>query len=152
MESQLPRSAKLTFKLLLIGLAYSTSPDFLQAQSSDSWQVRPLQGSAEIPFAKMAHNEPAKVAVASTAAAPIDSPIYLAQNQERPMPGSAEVPFSQLGPDETGSIPGSAGNATQGSDSFNYFEGGPSSVFKEPAFTEYQAGAAGEDRPGAFKN
>ena len=55
------------------------------------------------------------------------------------------------GPDETGAIPGSADNASQGGDTFNYFEGGPSAAFKGPAFAEYQAGA-GEDRPGAFKN
>ena len=102
METQPPRSAKLAFKLLLIGLAYNTSPVFLQAQSSDSWSERPMQGSAQVPFAQMVHNEPAKAAAESTVAASSDSPIYLAQNQERPMPGSAEVPFSQLGPDETG--------------------------------------------------
>ncbi len=149
MEIQPPCSAKLAFKLVLIGLAYSASPEFLQAQSSDSWLERPMQGSAQVPFAQMVHSKPAKAAVESTSTASVDSPIYLAQNQERAMPGGAEIPFSQLGPDET--IPGSADNALQGSDSFNYFEGGPSTVFREPAFEEYQAGA-GEDRPGAFKN
>ena len=137
------------FQALLVGLAYNASPVLLQCSHRIVGRTAAAR-QRQVPFAQMVHNEPAKLPLNQPL--PLDdSPIYLAQNQERPMPGSAEVPFSQLGPDETGAIPGSAGNASQGSDSFNYFEGGPSAVFKEPVFEEYQAGA-GEDRPGAFKN
>ena len=77
--------------------------------------------------------------------------------QQRPMPGSAEVPFSQFGQTGSDTTPGTAQpNATgqpgaTGTDTFNYTEGGPASVFNESVFEEYQAGAS-EDRPGAYKN
>lgn len=77
---------------------------------------------------------------------------YQQTAQTRPMPGGAEVPFSQFGPDNSESTLGETDPAAASTDSFNYVEGSPAAAFNEPVFEEYQSGAAGEDRPGAFKN
>jgi hypothetical protein len=68
----------------------------------------------------------------------------------QPMPGGGEIPFTLDESADVAPVGVPPMNAT--ANRFNYSVGSPAPVFDSPSFTQVQAGASGEDRPGAFRN